>query len=112
MKILLPILLLLSISSHANDSIETCADLARNCAGVTLDASTTDNNFNTGHCVGFIKGMIYGDAGRWIAIPEGVTPLQFVNVVKKYLRENPEQWHKPMGFCVWDAFTDAGWLKK
>jgi len=45
--------------------------------------------------------------GRKLCTPPGVDRSQLVEVVKKYLREHPEQYHFPGSFIVFEALTEA-----
>ena len=111
MKILLPILLLFSINSHANAGLLPCKDLAAFCEDVGFSEADIKDTFEAGFCTGFIDGMTYGDANRSMALPKDGTILQLLNVVMKWIRENPEQWHRSAGHCVWSALEEAGWMK-
>ena len=56
-------------------------------------------------------GYADGDAGRNYAIPPGVDAVQVAHVVGKFIRDNPQLWHLPMGSCVHHALI-ATWPKK
>lgn len=59
-------------------------------------------------CVVYIEGFLYGAYAQKrfnepMCFPEGVTPLQAVQVVEKYFRDRPENLHDD----AWMAITAA-----
>ena len=84
------------------------------------EACNAGDTFSTGECVGYIGGVY--DAGKvldrgtkkrqwnggWTAcVPEGVKAGQLMEVVKKWLREHPSEWHLGAGGLVAAAFDEA-----
>lgn len=78
------------------------------------DADTADS-FDAGMCFGFILGT---HSGYFIArtgsqqklvfcIPSGVTNLQTVKIVVKYLNNHPEELHQSADVLVIEAMTAA-----
>jgi hypothetical protein len=82
--------------------------------------SDESTSFNEGLCWGYIAGVY--DAGKaldtatnkrqwsagWTAcVPDGVLAGQLVEVVKKWLREHPSEWHLGAGGLVAAAFDEA-----
>ena len=73
-----------------------------------------------GVCAGYVMGVY--DAGKvldkatdkrqwsggWTAcVPKGVSAGQLMEVVKKWLREHPSEWHLGAGGLVAEAFDEA-----
>jgi hypothetical protein len=83
--------------------------------------SYEDASFGEGVCFGYVDGVY--DAGRevpglgtnrlewpglWTAcVPKAVTLGQLVEVVKKWLREHPEDWHYGADGQVARAFSET-----
>ena len=83
-------------------------------------ACNAGDAFSKGECLGYIEGV--HDAGKvldrgtdkrqWISgwtacVPDGVSAGQLVEVVKKWLREHPAEWHYAAGGLVTAAFEEA-----
>jgi len=79
-----------------------------------------DNYYSKGQCLGYIEGV--HDAGSlidkatdkrqwdsdWTAcVPKGVTAGQLWEVVKKWLREHPADWHYTADSLVANALAEA-----
>lgn len=65
-----------------------------------------------GVCIGFIQGIITRDAylpapWRLICVPEGATYGQNLDVVLKYLGNNPERRQNSAGYLVTSALNNA-----
>tara|TARA_Y100001934_G_C11705827_1_gene474424 strand:- start:77 stop:418 length:342 start_codon:yes stop_codon:yes gene_type:complete len=110
MKILLPILLLLSISSHANAKGLTCGFMFEQCSQIG-SSSDIKQTFSAGYCFGYLVGIVKGDNNRFFKVPAGVDGIQLVNVLNKWLKNNPEKWHEDILECVVLAFLEAGYVK-
>lgn len=74
--------------------------------GNTLTEMCVDNNgFNHGVCLGFVNGAaaLQNEA----CIPEGVKFGQLKAVIVRYMKENPEQLHKPAIQLIKGALNQA-----
>ena len=86
----------------------TLAALAMLLGSPASYAYTTGNNlvehckdkeayFGSGFCYGYMMGvaniLTWASERNRICIPDGVTSGQAVSIVKKYLKENPEELH-------------------
>jgi len=60
-----------------------------------------------GRCAGFIEGLRYGLGGRDFCPPNGVTTVQSVAVVVKYIEARPQRMHEPFGKLAFEALTAA-----
>lgn len=70
----------------------------------------------TGHCLGYVEGVIEGTLVTSIltnqgaypyCLPAGSTSLQEVNVVAKYMNDHPEHLHWPAGLIINTALKSA-----
>ena len=84
------------------------------------EACSSDNYFSDGQCLGYIQGVYDARVlldkaiikkqwdGNWTAcVPVSVSAGQLKEVVKKYLREHPEQWHYSANSTVARAFDET-----
>jgi len=53
----------------------------------------------------FIEGLRYGVGGRDFCPPNGVTTVQSVAVVVKYIEARPQRMHEPFGKLALEALT-------
>jgi hypothetical protein len=88
-------------------------------SGQELNEACSDEiYFNKGLCSGYINGVfdvaeVFDEDpnksqwyGGWTAcVPAGVKVGQLVEVVKKWLREHPEDWHYNASSLVAEAFS-------
>mgnify|MGYP005988653749 CR=1 FL=1 len=52
-----------------------------------------DASFREGVCYGYVYGVVDVLSGEQFCAPSNVTASQFVNIVIKYLKQNPENLH-------------------
>ena len=99
-------MLLGSPASYAD--LTTGNVLAADCedAGSLIDI-TSPRAFGHGFCYGFAFGVSDSIQGEAACPPEGVTGKQVVSIVKKYLKENPENLHEPADELVTIALMKA-----
>ena len=60
-----------------------------------------------GRCAGFIEGLGYGVGGRDFCLPKGVTTVQSVAVVIRYIEARPQRMHQHFGKLATEALTAA-----
>jgi hypothetical protein len=84
-------MLLGSPTSYAG--FETGNSLAQDC-------EKNDSMFEDGFCYGFVIGVFDRMQGDAMCAPDGVTIKQAVSIVKKFLKENPEDLHLPANGLV------------
>jgi hypothetical protein len=58
-------------------------------------------------CAGFIEGLEYGVGGRDFCPPNGVTTVQSVTVVVKYIEARPQRMHEDFGKLAIEAMQAA-----
>lgn len=67
---------------------------------------STADNLQRGYCMGYVAGLTQGVASselihdvkpskRIFCLPEGVTNIQKVRVIRKYISNHPEEAHNP-----------------
>jgi hypothetical protein len=82
---------------------------------MNLVSSDDRNNvsFDSGVLIGFIAGTVDANSAAWdisgtACIPHGVSLIQLKEIFKKYLKENPQQWHAPgvvlLGYALGKSF--------
>ena len=86
-------MLLGSPASYAAGAFITGNSLANDC-------EKNDSMFQDGFCYGFVIGVFDRMQGDAICAPDGVTIKQAVSIVKKFLKENPEDLHLPANGLV------------
>mgnify|MGYP003650305081 CR=1 FL=1 len=62
-----------------------------------------DETFGDGVCFGYVFGVFDVMQGVTVCEPEGVTGKQIVSIVRKYLKENPENLHYEAAILVTHA---------
>jgi Rap1a immunity proteins len=100
------------ISRSGRDFLEVCSSLDsegnRDAAHVERDAT----------CLGWVTGfadgfLVYGELlnvprrDRMACVPRGVTTIQIVRVIKKYLADNPGKAHRPTRYIASIALAGA-----
>jgi len=100
------------ISQSGRDFLEVCASVdsegIRDAARIQRDAT----------CLGWVEGfadgfLVYGELlsvprrDRMACVPSGVTTIQIVRVIKKYLAENPRKAHRPTRYIASIALAGA-----
>jgi len=93
------------ISRSGRDFLEVCSSVdsegARAAVRVQRDAT----------CLGWVQGftdgfLVYGELlsvprrDRMACVPRGVTTIQIVRVIKKYLADNPGKAHRPTRYIA------------
>ena len=100
------------ISRSGKDFLEVCSSVDsegnRDAARMQRDAT----------CLGWIAGftdgfLVYGELlsvprrDRMACVPRGVTTIQIVRVIKKYLADNPGKAHRPTRYIASIALAGA-----
>jgi hypothetical protein len=60
-----------------------------------------------GYCAGYIIGIAESIDLRWWSPPVPAQQRQIIAVVKKYLRDHPEQWNKSASNLVQNSLIEA-----
>jgi Rap1a immunity proteins len=100
------------ISRSGRDFLEVCSSVDsegnRDAARIQRDATCL------GWAQGFTDGfLVYGELlsvprrDRMACVPRGVTTMQIVRVIKKYLAENPDKAHRPTRYIASIALAGA-----
>ena len=99
------------ISRSGRDFLEVCASVDSK-GGVDSEGNKdTARIQRDATCLGWVEGfadgfLVYGELlsvprkDRMACVPRGVTALQIVHVIKKYLADNPEKAHRPTRYVV------------
>src|SRR6267378_6389870 len=100
------------ISRSGRDFLEVCSSIAsegnRDAARIQRDAT----------CLGWVAGfadgfLVYGELlsvprrDRMACVPHGVTTIQLVRVIKKYVADNPGKAHRPTRYMASIALAGA-----
>jgi hypothetical protein len=100
------------ISRSGRDFVEVCSGIDseenRDAARIQRDAT----------CLGWVQGftdgfLVYGELlnvprrDRMACVPRGVTTVQIVRVIKKYLADNPAKAHRPTRYIASIALAGA-----
>ncbi len=100
------------ISRSGRDFLEVCSSIDsegnRDAAGIYRDAT----------CLGWVEGFADGflvheellnvpKKDRMACVPPGVTTIQTVRVIKKYLADNPQKAHRPTRYIASIALAGA-----
>ena len=64
------------------------------------DCEKNDSMFQDGFCYGYVLGIFDKMSRDAMCAPDGVTIKQAVSIVKKFLKENPEDLHLPANGLV------------
>jgi hypothetical protein len=100
------------ISRSGRDFLEVCSSADR---GGNQDGETIQRNAT---CLGWVQGFTDGflvheellsvpRRDRMACVPRGVTTLQVVHVIRKYLAENPAKAHRPTRYVASIALAGA-----
>ena len=100
------------ISHSGRDFLEVCSGVDR---GGNQDGETIQRNAT---CLGWVQGFTDGflvheellsvpRRDRMACMPRGVTTLQVVHVIRKYLAENPTKAHRPTRYIASIALASA-----
>lgn len=102
----------LDISRSGRDFLEVCSSIDsdgnRDAARIQRDAT----------CLGWVEGfadgfLVYGELlsvprrDRMACVPRGVTTIETVRVIKKYLADNPGKAHRPTRYIASIALAGA-----
>jgi hypothetical protein len=93
-------MLLGSPTSYAVVVFQTGNSLAEYC-------EQDDSRFQAGFCYGYVTGLFDKMQGEEICMPDGVTIKQLGSIVKKFLREHPEDLHLSARSLVSAALVEA-----
>jgi hypothetical protein len=100
------------ISRSGQDFLQVCSSVGaegnRDAARIERDAT----------CLGWVEGfadgfLVYGELlnvpkkDRMACVPRGVTTIQIVRVIQKYLAENPGKAHRPTRYLASIALAGA-----
>ncbi len=100
------------ISRSGRDFLEVCSSVDsegnKDAARIQRDAT----------CLGWVEGfadgfLVYGELlsvprkDRMACVPRGVTTIQTVHVIKKYLADNPDKAHRPTRYIASIALAGA-----
>jgi hypothetical protein len=99
-----------SAPAHSGDAINFSAnafvDACRGSSGPFRSReAATDAAFNTGECMGFIKGVLATTDGH--CIPAEVIMGQIIRVVVQYVDARPARAHEPFATLVKEAVRTA-----
>jgi Ssp1 endopeptidase immunity protein Rap1a len=100
------------ISRSGRDFLEVCSSVESGGGG---DAARIQRDATClGWVAGFAEGfLVYGELlsvprkDRMACVPQGVTTVQIVRVIKKYLADNPGKAHRPTRYVASIALAGA-----
>ena len=100
------------ISKSGSNFLEACSsiDTERNRSSVRI--------YNDAACLGWVEGFEDGftvhdellsvpEKDRMVCVPRGVTSIQIVRIIKKYIADNPEKAHRPTRYIASLALARA-----
>ena len=90
--------------------LQACRAAVKQMDGAKVFAQeVSDAGFCGGYTIGFNEGLRIAVERTKVkyCLPGGLTGEQTVRVVEKYLRENPQELHKPMRINALAAFSKA-----
>jgi hypothetical protein len=114
--IVLSIVFLLCASAFAQEKLDSrslfqaCRAAVKQADGEKVSAQeASDAGFCGGYIIGLNEGLRSAVERTKVkyCLPSGLTGEQIVRVVEKYLRENPQELHKPMRTNAIAAFAKA-----
>ena len=106
------------ISRSGRDFLEVCASVDSK-GGVDSDGNKDPAHIRRdATCLGWVAGfsdgfLVYGELlsvprkDRMACVPSGVTTIQIVRVIKKYLADNPGKARRPTGYIASIALAGA-----
>jgi Rap1a immunity proteins len=106
------------ISRSGRDFLEVCASVDSK-GGVDSEGNKDAARIQRdATCLGWVEGfadgfLVYGELlnvprrDRMACVPRGVTALQIVHVIKKYLADNPEKARRPTRYIASIALAGA-----
>jgi Rap1a immunity proteins len=98
--------------------IETVSDFLDVCKTIDDDTQSVAETFKSGYCSGWAMGVVEGVSlsetqhqiprdAQMVCAPEGNSPNQMVQIVRKYVSEHPEKEHSPMTTIATQALAGA-----
>ena len=107
MKIILPIVLLISLVAPAKASV-SCGVLAEYYLEYAkAENDSTKDGLGARYFFGYVSGFLAGDNNRWFDIPPEVNDGKLAHLVGKWLQAHPEKWHLPKNQCVYNALRET-----
>jgi hypothetical protein len=106
------------ISRSSRDFLEVCASVDSKGGADSEGNKDTARIQRDATCLGWVEGfadgfLVYGELlnvprrDRMACVPRGVTALQIVHVIKKYLADNPEKARRPTRYVASIALAGA-----
>ena len=98
--------------------IETVNDFLDVCRTIDDDTQSVAETFKSGYCSGWAAGVVEGVSlseaqhqiprgAQLVCAPEGNSPNQIVQIVRKYVSDHPEKEHIPMTRIATQALAGA-----
>ena len=107
MKYLIPLVFLVAMASPVKAEYN-CGTLAEYYLDYSKPEGTQGRSwFREGYYMGFVWGYVNGDHVLNDRVPQGVSAGQLSHVVGKWLRANPEHWHRSQYYCVERAVMET-----
>jgi Ssp1 endopeptidase immunity protein Rap1a len=113
----------LDISRSGRDFAEVCSNVGSEGVGIERGIDSEGNRnearlYRDGTCLGWVAGFTDGflvhdellgvpRRDRLACVPRGVTTIQIVRVIKKYLADNPEKAHRATRYVASLALAGA-----
>ena len=77
------------------------------CGAEVFDTGNNLRQASEDYFLGFVLGVHDAYASRFFCVPRGVSKGQLAAIVRTYLAQNPEQWHRGAVNLVTDALAAA-----
>lgn len=98
--------------------IETVSDFLNICKTIDDENQSVAETFKSGYCSGWATGVVEGvnlsearhqipRSAKLVCAPEGISPNQTVQIVRKYVTDHPEKEHIPMTMIATQALAGA-----
>ena len=123
---LLAVCLVCSSGSAGQKSMTEQPDISRSGSNFLEFCSSIDSEgnrspvriYNDAMCLGWVEGFEDGftvhdellsvpEKDRMVCIPRGVSTIQIVRIIKKYIADNPEKAHRPTRYIASLALARA-----
>lgn len=77
-----------------------------------MEWNSSNTAFDKGRFMGYVVGIVDAKSRGWEStrlscVPSGVTVRQLQEVVRKYLKQNPQEWHLEADLLVTFAMMEA-----
>lgn len=77
-----------------------------------MEWNSSNTAFDKGRFMGYVVGIVDAKSRDWEStrlscVPSGVTVKQLQEVVRKYLKQNPQEWHLEADLLVTFAMMEA-----